>query len=36
MNNDKNDIILEITPVANMRVKGAGRFLKVLGTGTLK
>ena len=36
MNNDKSDFISEITPVANMRVKRAGGFLKVLGTGILK
>ena len=36
MSNDKNDFISEITSVTNMRVKGAGGFLKVLGSGTLK
>ena len=36
MSNDKSDFISEITPVTNMRVKGAGGCLKVLGTGTLK
>ena len=36
MSNDKEDFIAEITPVANMSVKGVGGLLKVIGKGTVK
>ena len=36
MDNDERDFIIEITPLSNMRVKGAGEFLKVIGKGTVR
>ena len=36
MSNDEKDFITAITLLANMRAKGAGEFLKVIGKGTVR
>ena len=36
MSNDEKDFITEITPLSNVRVKGVGGFLKVIGKGTVR
>ena len=36
ISNDEKDFITAITPLANMRVKGAGGFLKVIDKGTVR